>query len=152
MISVNYLMSCIPLYGGIALEEMDAPFDVVVIDEAQDLVDWHTLDFLNFAMRGGFAGGRWAIFGDFTRQALYGDTVDPLVVLSRYSEHFVRAKLTQNCRNSRRIAEETTILSGFEKSPFRLGEELGLPVEHRYWKTQSDLLVSLKKVLERLAN
>ena len=141
-----------PLYGGIALEEMDAPFDVVVIDEAQDLVDWHTLDFLNLAMRGGFAGGHWAIFGDFTRQALYGDTVNPIVVLSRYSEHFVRAKLTLNCRNSRRIAEETTILSGFEKTPFTLGGEMGLPVEHRYWRTNSDLLAALKKVLERLVS
>ena len=141
-----------PLYGGIALEEMDAPFDVVVIDEAQDLVDWQTLDFLNYAMRGGFAGGRWAIFGDFTRQALYGDTLNPIEVLSQYSEHFVRATLTLNCRNSRRIAEETTILSGFDKSPFRLGEELGLPVEHRYWKTRSDLMASLKIVLERLVN
>ena len=139
-----------PLYGGIAMEEIDSPFDEVVIDEAQDLVNSYTLDFLNLAMSGGFAGGRWAIFGDFTRQALYGENVDPIPVLSRYSEHFVRAKLTLNCRNSRRIAEETTILSGFDKSPFRLGEESGLPVEHRYWKTRSDLLVSLREVLERL--
>ena len=139
-----------PLYGEAALEEMGAPFDVLVIDEAQDLGDRHTLDFLNLAIRGGLAGGRWAIFGDFTQQALYGDTVDPAEVLSRYSEHFVRAKLTLNCRNTRRIAEETTILAGFEKPPFRLSEETGLPVEHRYWKTPSDLLESLTNVLESL--
>ena len=129
---------------------MGTPFDEFVLDEAQDLVDWHTLDFLNLAVCGGLAGGRWAIFGDFTRQALYGRTVKPVEVLSHYSEHFVRAKLTLNCRNSRRIAEETTILAGFDKSPFRMGSELGLPVEHRYWKTPSDLLESLTRVLERL--
>ena len=139
-----------PLYGEAALEEIGAPFDVLVMDEAQDLGDRHTLDFLNLAIRGGLAAGRWAIFGDFTRQALYGDTVNPVGVLSQYSEHFVRAKLTLNCRNTRRIAEETTILAGFEKPPFRLGEEAGLPVEHRYWKTPSDLVLSLTRVLESL--
>ena len=139
-----------PLYGEIALEGMEAPFDVLVMDEAQDLCDRQTLDCLSLATRGGLAGGRWAIFGDFTRQALYGNTVEPIEVLSYYSEHFVRVRLTLNCRNTRRIAEETTILAGFEKSPFRLGEEVGLPVEHRYWKTSSDLVESLTNVLERL--
>ena len=129
---------------------MGAPFDMVVLDEAQDLGKRHTLDLLNLSVRGGLAGGRWAIFGDFTRQALYGDTVDPVEVLSQYSEHFVRAKLTLNCRNTRRIAEETTILAGFERPPFRLGEETGLPVEHRYWRAPSDLVESLTHVLESL--
>ena len=138
-----------PLYGEAALEEIDALFDVLVVDEAQDLGDQHILDFLNLALRGGLAGGRWAIFGDFTRQALYG-VVDPIEVLSRYSEYFARAKLTLNCRNTRRIAEETTILAGFEKPPFRLGQEIGLPVEHRYWKTPFDLVESLKNILEHL--
>lgn len=139
-----------PLYGEAALEEMGALFDVLVMDEAQDLGDRHTLDFLNLAIHGGLAGGRWAIFGDFTRQALYGGTVDPVEILSQYSEYFVRAKLTLNCRNTRRIAEETSILAGFDKPPFRLGAETGLPVEHRYWDTPSDLVKSLTRVLESL--
>ena len=139
-----------PFYVEIALEEMGAPFDVLVVDEAQDLSDRYTLDFFNLAIRGGLAGGHWALFGDFTRQALYGGAVDPVAVLSHCSQHFVRAKLTLNCRNSRRIAEETTILAGFETPPFRLGEETGLPVEHRYWETRTDLVGSLSNVLERL--
>ncbi len=139
-----------PFYGETALEEIGPPFDVLVMDEAQDLSNQHILDFLNLAVRGGLADGRWAIFGDFTRQALYGDTVDPVEVLSRYSGHFVRAKLTLNCRNTQRIAEETFTLAGFDKPPFRLGEEAGLPVEHRYWKKPSDLVASLEHVLESL--
>ena len=139
-----------PVYGEIALEEIGPTFDVLVMDEAQDLTDRHTLDFLNLAIRGGLAGGRWAIFGDFTRQALYGEKINPVEVLSQYCDHFVRAKLTLNCRNTRRIAEETTLLAGFEKPPFRLGNATGLPVEHRYWKTPSDLVAVLTRVLERL--
>ena len=138
-----------PFFGELALEELGTPFDVVVMDEAQDLCNQHTLDVLNLAMPGGLAGGRWAIFGDFTRQALYGGTEEPVAALSRYCDHFVRAHLTLNCRNTRRIAEETTLVAGFDRPPFRLGDEVGLPVEHRYWK-KPDLVDSLTTVVERL--
>ena len=84
------------------------------------------------------------------RQALYGGTEDPVAALSRYCDHFVRAHLTLNCRNTRRIAEETTLVAGFDRPPFRLGDEVGLPVEHRYWKNPADLVASLTAVVERL--
>ncbi len=139
-----------PFYGELALEELGAPFDVVVMDEAQDLCNRHTLDVLNLAMPGGLAGGRWAIFGDFTRQALYGGTEEPVAALSRYCDHFVRAHLMLNCRNTRRIAEETTLVAAFDRPPFRLGNEVGLPVEHRYWKGPAELVDALTIVVERL--
>lgn len=139
-----------PFFGELALQELGTPFEVVVMDEAQDLCNEHTLDVLNLAMSGGLAGGRWAIFGDFTRQALYGGTEEPVAALSRYCDHFVRAHLTLNCRNTRRIAEETTLVAGFDRPPFRLGDEVGLPVEHRYWKKPDDLVDSLTTVVERL--
>ena len=139
-----------PFYAELALEELGTAFDVLVMDEAQDLCSQHILDVLNLAMPGGLAGGRWAIFGDFTRQALYGSADDPIAALSRRCDHFVRARLTLNCRNTRRIAEETTLVAGFDKPPFRLGKEIGLPVEHRYWKRPADLVDSLTTVVERL--
>ena len=110
-----------PFYAELALEELGAPYDVVVMDEAQDLCNQQILDVLNLAMPGGLAGGRWAIFGDFTRQALYGGTEDPVAALSRYCDHFVRANLTLNCRNTRRIAEETTLVAGFDRSSIQTG-------------------------------
>ena len=139
-----------PLYGELSLEELGTPFEVVVMDETQDLCSEQMLDILNLCLTGGLAGGSWAAFGDFTRQALYGGTKDPVALLARYCDHFVRARLTLNCRNTRRIAEETTLLSGFDKAPFRLGDEMGLPVEHRYWKKRADLAKSLTGVVERL--
>jgi len=96
------------------------------------------------------AGGRWAVFGDFTRQALYGKAENPASTLAHYSEHFVKAKLTLNCRNTRRIAEEITLVAGFEKPPFRMSDEQGLPVEHRYWKTRSDLVELVTRVIGQL--
>ena len=141
-----------PFYGEIALEEMPTRFDVLVMDEGQDLFNQATLDLINRVIRGGLAGGKWGIFGDFTRQALYSSSSAPVEDLSSYSEHFVRAKLTLNCRNTRRIAENTAIIGGFDTPPFKLGKEAGMPVEHRYWRTASDLLKTLTKTIHRLGS
>ncbi len=87
---------------------------------------------MNRAVRGGLAGGTWGIFGDFTGQALYGGDSETAVDLSEYCEHYVRATLTLNCRNTRAIAEEAAVMGGFSSPPFRLGREAGMPVERRY--------------------
>ena len=140
-----------PFYGEIALEEMDAPFDVLAMDEGQDLFGQDRLDLINRTLRGGLAGGRWAIFGDFAHQALYsGGGEKGIELLSEYCERFVRARLTLNCRNTRNIAKETSVIGGFETPPFRSGAEVGMPVEHRYWRNPSGLLRSLTDAVKRL--
>ncbi len=139
-----------PFFAELALEELGTSFDVLVMDEAQDLSSQYALDILDIALLDGFAGGRWAIFGDFTHQALYGGTEDPVAAFSRRCDHFVQARLTLNCRNTRRIAEETALVAGFDEPPFRLGDEIGLPVEYRYWKKPANLVDSLTNLVERL--
>ena len=139
-----------PLYFKFALEELEYHFDVLVLDEAQDLCKPEILETLNLALKGGLGKGRWAMFGDFVRQALYDETEEPAKILPNYSEFFVRSKLTLNCRNTRKIAEETTLLAGFDEPPFGFGREEGLPVEHKYWNTNAELESSLNDTLARL--
>lgn len=93
---------------------------MLVVDEVQDLCRLSTFDVLNRIVAGGLADGSWAMFGDFTRQALYGTNENPVTLLQGYCKHFTRAKLTLNCRNTRRIAEETALLSGFDRPPYRM--------------------------------
>ena len=139
-----------PFYAELALEE-HRPFDVLVVDEGQDLFSRATLQLMNRLLKGGLAGGRWAIFGDFTRQALYSQpSLSPQESLPDFADHFVRARLMINCRNTQRIAEDTAILGGFDTPPFKFGKEVGLPVEHRYWRTQSNLLQILTETVDRL--
>jgi len=38
-------------------------------------------------------GGCWAIFGDFTRQAVYGSREEPVAALSCYTEHARESEL-----------------------------------------------------------
>ena len=142
-----------PFYGEIAIEEMDALFDVLVMDEGQDLFTNDNLDLINRILRGGLAGGQWAIFGDFTRQALYDSAGSAgISLLPDYCDFFARARLSLNCRNTQRIAEETSIIGGFETPPFRMGAEPGMPVEHRYWRTPRGLVKSLSNTIDRLVN
>ena len=50
------------------------PYDVLVVDEAQDLMTFDILEDLEQAVVGGWADGRWTMFLDQNRQAhLYGD-------------------------------------------------------------------------------
>lgn len=138
-----------PLYGALALDE-HAPADVLVVDEAQDLIPKRGLEVLDRCLRGGLAHGRWAIFGDFTRQALYGLSGNPADLVHTYCSHFTTANLRTNCRNTRRIGEEIATLTGFEKLPFRLGQIDGLPVDYRYWKGAKDQRELLVKVIRDL--
>ncbi len=141
-----------PFYGELAGSETNAPFDVLVLDEAQDLLKEPVLNALNPWLKGGLAGGRWAIVGDFTRQAIYTgsgeDDVDSL--LQKYCPYHARERLTLNCRNTRQVAEETGLLSGFFSLPYRLGRVEGLAVDYRYWRNADHQAQVLSRVLEKL--
>lgn len=140
-----------PFYGELALEELGPQFDVLVVDEAQDLCDRDTrLKLLHLALRGGLCGGRWAIFGDFTRQAIFSRTARPEEAIRHFASDFAQAKLSRNCRNTRAIAAGTSALSGFDAPPFRMASEKGLPVEYKYWRTAADLVGALTATVERL--
>ena len=85
--------------GRLALEELNDPYDVLVLDEAQDLLRPHLLGVLNVWLRGGLAGGRWAIFGDFQRQAIFSSrTGDELKeALRQFAPLPAKCRLTFNC-------------------------------------------------------
>ncbi len=139
-----------PIHAMIALEETDAPFDVLVMDEAQDLFREGTLDVMDRLIRGGVAGGRWAIFGDFTGQTIFDSAPDPLSDLSARCEHFVRATLARNCRNTRSIAKATAAVGGLGPPRLRPGQQEGPPVKRLYWKTGAGQLRALEEMLESL--
>lgn len=87
-------------------------FDVVLIDEAQDLMNFASLDRLEVVIKGGWSDGRWVMFMDQNRQAhLYGD-YDPDALQLVQSFHPVPATLRTNCRNTREIAFQTRALTG----------------------------------------
>ncbi len=97
-------------------DKVNSPsFDLLLVDEAQDLLSESFLDVMELLLKGGLAGGYWAMFGDFERQAIYADrsSTNGLERLkSRAADNISTYKLRVNCRNANRIAEAVTITSG----------------------------------------
>lgn len=94
-------------------ETKGAPFDVLVVDEAQDIMQEQYLDTLDLSLSGGLAAGRWRFFSDFARQSIYG--TKPLSLeafLEKMQGRAVKALLRINCRNTPRIASYVAILAG----------------------------------------
>lgn len=163
-----------PFFGELALMEVGDQADILIVDEAQDLLTEPGMSVFNVWLRGGLAGGRWAIFGDFTRQAIYGSRlpIDPLGppsvlplhsdpthsvadIHARLRDHartFATFVLHLNCRNTRPVGEETALLSGFESLPYRLESHDSLPVDYRWWATIDDEEVALRQVVIALAS
>jgi len=138
--------------GRLAVEEQNKPYDVIVMDEAQDLLRPGVLEVLNSWTKGGLAAGCWAIFGDFQRQAIFSSTTgDELKgLIKKSAPQFAKGRLTLNCRNTRNIGEETALLSGFASPPYRMGQIAGLPVDYRYYQSAENQRTSLAEVLKRL--
>ena len=147
-----------PEYGQLALdkEELGSPqFDLIVMDEAQDLIfKEKILDFLNDVVHGGLSNGLWAFFGDFSRQNIYSDKQrDPLPVLKSYCEEVARypESLMINCRNTKNIAEATYLLSELEDPPSMHERDDGLEVDYNnYWRNYNNLVVLLEAKIKHL--
>jgi len=138
-----------PFYGQLALESGSRKYTAIVVDEAQDLIRQPVLDVLNVWLDGGLRNGRWAFFGDFHRQAIYGapDKCDTRELIVSTCPSVTRATLSENCRNTRRIGEETALLSGFATPPYRMGEVEGWPVDYHEYHDTASQAAALRKIL-----
>ena len=88
-------------------------YDILIIDEAQDLMKNDYLDFLDLWLIGGLRAGKWIMFGDFEKQAIYSSSSTELdsILKSRLS-NYATYSLRVNCRNRPRVAELVHLLGG----------------------------------------
>lgn len=128
-------------------------FDMLIIDEGQDLIREEYLSLFDAMLKGGLANGHWEIYGDFERQAIYVQvTKEEMFSLIEQISEPARFSLIRNCRNTRQIGEETSLISGFAKPPFLLEHLEGVPVEYAFYndqKNQSELLKSQLNLLSK---
>jgi superfamily I DNA/RNA helicase len=99
-------------------ENFKSQFDVLVLDEAQDLIfNENYLDVMDVSLNSGLAGGSWVFFGDFERQAIYTDSNSSsresiLSSLQARAPSLSQYSLRNNCRNAESIAETLTLTAG----------------------------------------
>jgi superfamily I DNA/RNA helicase len=138
--------------AALAIEDLEPKFDTVIIDEMQDFQNPAWLPLIDKCLALGLKDGRWALFGDYSRQAIYterGNTfgADELQKeLHGYGAYSVRVPLTLNCRNTKRIIEMTRALTSFDwASANGLGPE-GKRVQRLYYKSSEEQFEKIQTV------
>ncbi len=144
----------VPEMASSVLERGTGAFDKIIIDEAQDLIRPELLLVMNSCLKKGLERGRWILFGDLMRQAIYANdrTGGELVQLIEEFTPFVRFKLTLNCRNTKPICEQMQTVTGLEEKQRLLSKIEGPPVEYITYSTdaeQEEKLVTLLGTLDR---
>ncbi|AKL72878.1 nuclease-like protein [Actinobacteria bacterium IMCC26256] len=87
-------------------------FDLMIIDEAQDIFALGGLEVIDLIGQDLLRSGRWRMFGDFERQAIFGDPSSALAELRNISPQITHFPLTKNCRNTPRIVSFIEMASG----------------------------------------
>jgi DNA replication protein DnaC len=86
-------------------------YDVLIIDEAQDLVASESLKTISAHLVNGIAGAYIRIFADYEGQKIY-DVPDGRTALKNYCPDLFTFTLTENCRNLPGIGTAALFLSG----------------------------------------
>lgn len=150
----QYYQEDLPEAAALALLESGELYDIVVVDEAQDLIRDSYLEVLSASIKKGLARGRWTMFGDFSMQAIYAAGMSGTDMIEKLEDQtsFIRFKLTVNCRNTKPICKEIETVTGF-KAPHDLWTKVdGPPVQYITWSTMEGQCKKLKDVLKQLEN
>lgn len=131
-------------------------FDMLIVDEAQDLVDDEYLDVMDLLLTGGLAGGKWALFGDFEKQAIYASengsgVVKAMSGLVARSPSHVNFALRINCRNAEPIANTLSITSGLTPGYKRILHDMeGADVDPLFYASPSAQVARLRSAIDEL--
>jgi hypothetical protein len=146
----KYLPTLLKEYFKLGISEK---FDKLIIDEGPDLIREEYLGLFDSMLNGGMANGNWEIYGDFERQAIYSQlSKKQMFELLKTAGQYSNFLLTINCRNTKEIGEETSLISGFEKPPFLLEHLEGIPVAYHFYKDQIHQRQILKEQLVKLSS
>lgn len=128
-------------------------FDKLIIDEGQDLIREEYLNLFDSMLAGGLANGNWEIYGDFEKQAIFAQLSkkEMLSLINKVAQP-TKFLLKINCRNTKQIGEETSLISGFEKPPFLLEHLEGIPVEYTFYNDEAHQKGLLEEQLKKLSS
>lgn len=122
------------------------PFDVLVVDEGQDLLDFNSLAILGKILTGDLERGSWRFFMDPNNQAgLYNEyNQEALDFLKECGATPVRLK--KNCRNTEQIVIQTMAVTGADIGA-AIVEGKGQKVDYSYVDSPQDTSKELSRKL-----
>lgn len=124
-----------------------SPVDVLVVDEAQDVLNVESLLQLDELIVGGWSRGQWRVFCDPNNQA----NVDGAFDQACFDELATSASVVElpfNCRNTATVVHQTQMVTAADLGVARAGE--GPPVEYKRWSDAGAAALLLDAHLKRL--
>jgi hypothetical protein len=150
----QFYTKTVPDYAELALtDRRELEFDLLIVDEAQDLIRSRFLDLMDYLLRGGLGSGRWVLFGDLFGQKIFSDlTAEEMKAeINTRSPYHTQFSLMVNCRNTRNIGKDTCKLAGFDEPPFLTSSVTGPPVDYKYYAEVSEVPKILGELVRKLA-
>lgn len=123
-------------------------FDLVVVDEAQDIMNFDDIGCLEGLIKGGLEKGRWRFFMDENAQAgIIGKfEQDVYDLVKSYSFSY---KMVHNCRNTAQIVFQTEGTTGAHIGKTKIKGK-GPKVEYKKIKNNEDEAVEITKHIDYL--
>lgn len=133
--------------SSLSTEEADAlKYDLLVMDEGQDIIKPIYLYSLDALLKNGLEKGNWAIFYDEKQNIYNPEYSDGMELIESYS--CTRFKLFVNCRNTVQIGTYSSQTSGVEMHEFL--HENGEEVQKISYSDKSDFKQEVKDILKYL--
>ena len=135
------------------IEQEKEPFDIILLDEAQDLLTEPYLEALDVVLKGGLRKGKWCFFMDPKLQNVFHQSTldDILQILENRDLLPTVQELEYNCRNTPMIIDFMDKLFG-TKTKYYAPEDRGLNVDiilHKQSDEQQDQLAELLQKLNK---
>ena len=128
-------------------EELDTlKYDLLVMDEGQDIIKPIFLYSLDALLKNGLEKGDWAIFYDEKQNIYNPEYADGMEIIESYS--CTKFKLFVNCRNTVQIGTYSSKTSGVEISEFL--HENGEEVQKISYTDKADFRQKIKGILKNL--
>ena len=148
----DFFLETLPFNTLLSFEENDLDqFDVVVVDEIQDLAKEQYMEVFDAILVGGMGGGNWVFAGDLKEQVIFNtaENVEIKKILDQRSQ-YTSFKLTKNCRNPKAIAKQSMILSNIYINDVELSEIDIDDITIDFYSSPKEGVESVKRVFNQL--
>jgi len=128
-------------------DELEAiKYDLLVMDEGQDIIKPNFLYSLDYLLKGGLEGGHWAMFYDEKQNIYNPEYQDGMELINSYNN--TKFKLFINCRNTVQIGRYIEKNTGWELGTFL--KETGEEVQEIHYSDDADFKSKVEEILKHL--
>ena len=121
--------------------------DVLIVDEAQDILNYNYIDTLDLVLNNGLKDGNWYMALD-PEQNLYNIQFEEVYEYIKMEIRPTIKKLNDNCRNTKQISYQNELLTGIEQSKNEV--IYGHDVRNIKYKDNEEQKNEIKEIIKQL--